>query len=148
MNILIVNGPNLNMLGQREPNIYGNIKYIEFKKIIQQWAKECQVKIKMIQSNHEGKLIDFLHKNYKKYDGFIFNLGALTHYSYALRDCIVMIHSPKVEVHLSDLNQREDFRKYSVIKDIVDLTIQGKGIDGYLESIRYLAKGVNNDRKI
>lgn len=140
MNILIINGPNINLLGQRETEIYGKESYKDLVKKINKYAKNMNIKTKIYQTNHEGKIIDFLQKNHHKYQGLIINPGAYTHYSYAIRDCLAGIKEKKVEVHLSDINKREDFRKISVIGDVVDLSIIGKGFDGYIQAIDYIIK--------
>jgi len=137
MTILIINGPNLNLLGQREPSVYG---YKSYRNLIQEtkaYAKKKGVKLKFYQSNHEGNIIDYLQKKQATANGIIINPGALTHYSYAIRDCLSAIDLPKVEVHLSNINTREAFRKKSVIRDVVNKTIMGKGFQGYCEAIDY-----------
>jgi 3-dehydroquinate dehydratase-2 len=138
MNILILNGPNLNLLGMREISIYGK----ESLEDIQKWLTERpEVKdhhLSWYQSNHEGDLIDQIHAAPGKMDGIIINPGALTHYSYALRDAIAAITIPVVEVHLSNIHSREAFRKRSVIKDVCLKQIYGRGKQGYLEAIQAL----------
>ena len=118
MNILVINGPNLNLLGCREPEIYGptTLEGIQIWLNKQQEAKD--VKLQFIQSNHEGVIIDTLHDAIGTTDGIIINPGAFTHYSYAIRDAIEAVKIPTVEIHLSDIYKREDFRKYSVIKPV------------------------------
>lgn len=143
MNILIVNGPNLNLLGTREPDIYGKKTYKDLTNEIKHYCRSEGCFVKIYQSNHEGRIIDFLQKKHHKYQGIIINPGALTHYSYAIRDCLSAINLPKIEVHLSKINEREDFRKISVIKDIVNKSIIGKGFDSYLEAIDELLKKNN-----
>jgi 3-dehydroquinate dehydratase-2 len=145
MNILIINGPNLNMLGEREPEIYGKHTYKDLVKQINLYAKSEQFFVKTYQSNHEGKIIDYIQKKHMKYDGIIINPGALTHYSYALRDCLAGVQKRVIEVHLSDIYNREDFRKISVLEDIVERVIVGKGINGYLEAIDLLLKDDHYD---
>ena len=140
MNILVINGPNLNMLGVRDKNIYGNNTYKDLVKIIKDYAKEKSVKVKCVQSNYEGKIIDYIHKSIGKFDAIIINAGAYTHYSYAIKDALNLVKIPKVEVHISNIYEREDFRKISVIKDECDYSIIGQGIKGYLLAIDYLRK--------
>ena len=141
MNILIINGPNINMLGERETDIYGEKTYKELIKQINVYASKERTPVKIYQSNHEGKIIAYIQKKHMKFEGIIINPGALTHYSYALRDCLAGIDVPVIEVHLSDIYNREAFRKISVIEDVVERRIIGKGINGYLEAIDILLKG-------
>ncbi len=138
MTILVVNGPNLNLVGEREPDVYGRETYEELVKSLLHYGKSKDVKIIVKQSNHEGCLIDFMQQYRKKIDGIIINPGALTHYSYALHDCIKGINIPTVEVHLSDIEKREEFRKLSVIKSVCIYQIKGKGVAGYYEAIDLL----------
>ena len=140
MNILVINGPNLNMLGVRDKNIYGNNTYKDLVKSIKDYAKEKSVKVKCVQSNYEGKIIDYIHKSIGKFDAIIINAGAYTHYSYAIKDALNLVKIPKVEVHISNIYEREDNRKISVIKDECDYSIVGQGIKGYLLAIDYLRK--------
>ena len=140
MNILVINGPNLNMLGERDKSIYGNNTYKDLVKLIKDYAKEKSVKVKCVQSNYEGKIIDYIHKSIGKFDAIIINAGAYTHYSYAIKDALNLVKIPKVEVHISNIYEREDFRKISVIKDEGDYSIIGQGIKGYLLAIDYLRK--------
>ena len=139
--ILIINGPNLNFLGIREKNIYGNMDYnglIEYiKEKIKKIDKKIDIDIK--QSNSEGILIDMLQQAYfDKVDGIIINPGAYTHYSYAIFDAIKSIQIPTVEVHISNIHEREDFRKISVTAPACVYQIYGKGIDVYIEAVLYL----------
>lgn len=136
--IVVVHGPNLNLLGEREPHIYGKLTLDELNRSIASSAGGMGVRTRFFQSNHEGALIDFIHENRKWADGLIINPGALTHYSYALRDAITSVGLPTVEVHLSDITKREDFRRISVIKDICLKQISGKGKRSYLEALEYL----------
>lgn len=141
MKILVLNGPNLNLIGIREQNIYGNQSYLELMQEIELYAKKLGIEISIMQSNHEGTLIDVLHQAYhNKIDGIIINAGAYTHYSYAIRDAIKSIVIPAVEVHLSDVTAREEFRKISVLTEVCVTKIHGKGILSYLEAIDYLVK--------
>jgi len=129
--ILVVNGPNLNLLGERKPEVYGHrdLDYVERE--VGEVARELEVEVKFFQSNHEGEIIDFLHEHRKKGTGVLINPGALTHYSYSLRDALEAIDLPVVEVHISDVNEREDFRKKSVIQPVAIDRITGLGLEGY-----------------
>jgi 3-dehydroquinate dehydratase-2 len=138
MNILVINGPNLNLLGKREPDIYG----FETLDDIQLWLREqseiAAMELQFFQSNHEGAIIDALHENMNWADGILINPGAFTHYSYAIRDAITAVNIPTVEVHLSDIYNREDFRKISVIKPVCIKQICGLGKTGFLEGLKVL----------
>ena len=140
MNILILNGPNLNMLGIREPEVYGTKTYEDLEFYLKKLETIYSIKIDIKQSNLEGILIDLLHYGNDKFDGVILNAGAFTHYSYALYDAIKSIQIPVIEVHLSDINNREEFRKKSVIRDACITSIIGLGFKGYEEGIKYLLK--------
>ena len=144
MNILVVNGPNLNLLGIREPNIYGLDTLSDIENWLNGELRNRNIKLQWYQSNHEGKILDRLHMaiNDKK-DGIIINPGAYTHYSYAIRDAISAISIPTIEVHLSDIKSREKFRQTSVIQDVCLKQISGLGKNGYLEAIRALEKYFN-----
>ena len=138
MKIIIVNGPNLNLLGEREPEIYGS----ETLNQINEWIKNhdiCRdIELEFFQSNSEGAIIDFIHSKRKEVQYLVINPGALTHYSYALRDAIVGTEMKAVEVHLSDIHDRENFRKISVIKSICLTQIFGEGKQGYIKAIQYI----------
>ena len=138
MKLLIINGPSINLIGFREVEVYGNKTYLDLIKYIKQIAKDNKISIKMFQTNSEGKIIDLLQDALlKNYDGIILNAGAYTHYSYAIRDACVSIKKDIVEVHLSDINNREEFRKNSVIKDVAVAHFMGKGFESYKEAIMY-----------
>jgi len=135
--IMVINGVNLNMLGIREPGIYGSFTYNDLVKYIQNKSKD--VELTFFQSNHEGDIVDTIHKCYfEKYDGIVINPGAFTHYSYAIYDAIKSVNIKTVEIHISDINSREEFRKISVISPACIAQIKGKGYDGYLEAIELL----------
>ena len=137
MNIKIINGPNLNLLGERDNAIYGKETLNEIK----DWLKDkinSKHPIEWFQSNHEGEIIDEIHKSINTCEGIIINPGAFTHYSYAIRDAIEAADIPTVEVHLSDIHNREDFRKNSVIKDVCIDQIFGLGKTGYLNAVKML----------
>lgn len=136
-NILIVNGPNLNLLGEREPEIYGS----DTLETTNQWLVDevrkanKDVNVIFYQSNHEGEIIDFLHSHRKTANGCVINPAGLTHYSIALRDAIAACQVPTIEVHISDIHAREDFRKHSVVTDVCVGQISGQGKNGYLQGV-------------
>jgi len=138
MNILVINGPNLNLLGEREPEIYGNDTLEELMMWLETSSDGRNHNFKFYQSNHEGVLIDAIHDERQWANGMIINAGALSHYSYAIRDAISSIGIPTVEVHLSDIMKREDFRKISVIKDVCVRQVYGLGKKSYLEGLKIL----------
>lgn len=137
--ILILNGPNLNLLGQRDKDIYGSLSYEELQKIIEEKADDLQLKVTFFQSNHEGLLIDQIQKAaYLGFDGIIINPGALTHYAYSIHDAIEAISLPVVEVHLSDIYSRKEvWRHISVIKPVVANRFLGEGIQSYIKAIEW-----------
>jgi len=136
--ILVIHGPNLNMLGIREPEIYGTLTMDEINRSIAELAKQLDVETEFFQSNSEGALIDKIQSAYGTMDGIIINPGAYTHYSYAIRDALSSVMLPTIEVHLSDINSREEFRRISVIKPVCKAQISGMGKDGYLLALREL----------
>jgi len=138
MKIMIINGPNLNMLGIREPEIYGKMTLEEMNGIISKEAELLGINLEFFQSNHEGDLIDTIQGCYRTMDGIIINPGAYSHYSYAIRDAISSVSIPTIEVHLSDISNREYFRRTSVIEDVAEKQISGKGIESYIEALHYL----------
>ena len=135
---LLLNGPNLDMLGVREPEIYGRDTLDTIEAEVVAYGAERGVQIDCFQSNHEGVLIDKIHEAHWRYDGIVYNPGAHTHYSYALRDAVGSIDTPVVEVHLSDINAREPFRAVSVIEPVCVAQIKGKGKEGYKEAVDVL----------
>ncbi len=139
MNILVLNGPNLNMLGIREPAVYGKATYADLCRLIEAHAAELGVRVTLYQSNHEGDLVDAIQQAYGKQDGIIINPGAYTHTSIALLDALRAVSIPAVEVHISDPDAREEFRKVSYIRAACAKTIKGHGLDGYLEAMDWLA---------
>ncbi len=141
MNILVVNGPNLNFLGKREPEIYGKQSYNDLVNFILAFGEMNDIYIEVYQSNSEGEIIDIIQDNYHRFDGLVINPAAYTHYSYAIFDCIKSICIPTVEVHLSNIKDREDFRKISVIEPACVAQYYGKGFNSYLEAINHLRKG-------
>lgn len=141
MKLLVINGPNLNMLGIREPEIYGKTTYNELCKELNDYAVDKDVKLEIYQSNHEGDLIDKIQQAYfDNVDGIIINAGAYTHTSIAIADAIRSVNIKCVEVHISDINNREDFRKVDYIECLCVKKITGHGIKGYFEAIDYLTK--------
>lgn len=141
MKILVINGPNLNMLGIREPAIYGRETYADLLEKIRRHAEETGVEVSFYQSNHEGSLVDAIQEAYGKQDGIILNPGAYTHTSIALADALKAVGIPAAEVHISDVDAREEFRKISYVRAVCAITISGHGTDGYLEAMDYLAGG-------
>ncbi len=140
MNILVINGPNLNLLGRREPDIYGKSGYDALVDRIETAAKEIGAKVDFFQSNHEGAIIDAIHAAIDKFDGIIINPGAYTHYSYAILDALKAANLPAVEVHISNIHQREEFRHQSVTAAACDGQICGLGAYGYVAALGYLAE--------
>lgn len=139
MNILVINGPNLNFLGKREPEIYGNKSYEDLLKEIEGEANRLHIKVEFYQSNHEGALVDAIQGAYGRIDGIIINPAAYTHTSVALLDAVKAVNIPTVEVHLSDPDTREEFRKISYIRLGCVKTIKGLGFQSYIEALRFLA---------
>lgn len=136
MQLLVINGPNLNFLGIREKQVYGTQNYDDLLHMIAEKAKETETKIEVFQSNHEGAIIDRIQDAYfDGTQGIVINPGAYTHYSYAIHDALQSVTMPKVEIHISDITSREEFRKVSVTAPACDRQIYGKGFPGYLEAI-------------
>lgn len=145
MNILVLNGPNLNLLGEREPEIYGTMTLAQLNFKLAAYAKKKKASLRARQSNHEGELIDLLHAHRKWADGIVFNPGAYSHYSYALHDAVASICVPTIEVHLSNIKKREAFRRVSVIAPACAGQLYGKGIESYFTAIdRLLMKRSKN----
>lgn len=138
MKILIINGPNLNMTGRREKEIYGTKALDEMMNDLRAFAESLGIVLDHIQSNYEGKLIDELQTAGDKYDGVLLNAGALTHYSYSLRDAILCCTVPVAEVHMSNILEREDFRKTDVIEDVCAFRIMGLGEESYSEALKMM----------
>ena len=135
MKVLVINGPNLNMLGTREKEIYGNNNYKSLVALIKKSAKERGISVKCIQSNYEGDIVTAIQKAIDKFDGIIINAGAYTHTSIAILDALKAVQIPTVEVHISKLKEREDFRQLSYISLYAFKTIIGKGFDGYIDAL-------------
>lgn len=141
MKLLIINGPNLNMLGLREPQIYGSATYASLLDKIKSYASDKGIEVDCFQSNHEGALVDKIQEAYfNKVDGIVFNPGAYTHTSIALLDALKAVQLPCVEVHISDVSAREDFRQKSYIRPACIASIIGHGLEGYIEAIDILLK--------
>lgn len=146
MKILVINGPNLNFLGIREKTVYGNQDYDYLLNLILKKAEETGNEINVFQSNHEGAIIDKIQEAYfDGTEGIVINPGAYTHYSYAIRDALASIVVPKVEIHISDITKREEFRKTSVTAPVCDKQIYGQGLDGYLQAIDFV---INFEKKV
>lgn len=138
MKILVINGPNINMLGIREVNIYGRDTYENLLNLIDQVAHEENIEIEEFQSNHEGDIVDKIQKSYKKIDGIVINPAAYTHTSVAILDALKSVSIPTVEVHISKVSEREDFRQINFIRNYAIKSFEGYGIDGYTKAIIYL----------
>ena len=145
LNILFLNGPNLNLLGQREQSQYGSITYEELKKRCEEKCKELNIKIEFIQSNVEGEIVSIIQSANEKFDGIIINAAAFTHTSVAIRDALEIYKKKKIEVHISNIYKREEFRQKSLISDIVTGGIFGLGIDGYILAIISMQKLLKNE---
>ena len=139
MQVLVLNGVNLDVLGRRDPAIYGGISLNELESRIYGWANELDVTARCRQTNSEGEYIGWIHDAYDNVDALIVNPGAWSHYSYAIRDALELLTVPIVEVHLSDIEQREDWRRHSVVAELAAHRVIGKGPDGYREAIEFLA---------
>lgn len=135
MKLLVLHGPNLNLLGEREPAIYGSLTLAQLDGKLKMHAKKRGATLKIFQSNHEGELIDLIHEHRRSVDGLVFNPGAYTHYSYALRDAVAASKIDTIEVHLSDIMKREPFRRVSVIAPVCVGMIYGLGLGSYLKAI-------------
>jgi len=138
--ILVLHGPNLNLLGERKPEVYGTTRLAELNALLRKQARGLGVELRIFQSNHEGELIDKLHAQRRWAQGAVINPGALTHYSYALRDAIEAVQLRTYEVHLSNIHARESWRRVSVLAEVVEGQIVGKGIDSYREALERLAR--------
>ena len=139
MNILVLNGPNLNLLGLREPGIYGARNYADLCAMIEEKAAQLGVTVEIRQTNHEGVLVDWIQQAYGKFDGIVINPAAYTHTSVAILDAVKAVSIPTVEVHISDVSKREDFRQISYIRQACIKTIAGHGFEGDLEAMETLA---------
>ncbi len=139
MQVLVLNGANLDTLARRDPTIYGGVSLNELESRISGWAHALDISARCRQSNSEGEYIDWIHDSYDNVDGVIVNPGAWSHYSYAIRDALELLTVPFVEVHLSNIEGREEWRRQSVVADLASLRVIGKGPDGYREALEFLA---------
>jgi len=136
----VLNGVNLDVVGQRDPELYGGLTIDELETRIYAWAGELGLRVRCRQTNSEGEYVDWCHDALKDVDGVVVNPGAWSHYSYAIRDAVELIPVPVVEVHLSNIEEREDWRRHSVIAELAAKRIVGKGPDGYREALEFLAE--------
>ena len=141
MKLLVINGPNLNMLGIREPGIYGDKSFAALCDFIRESAAEAGAECELYQSNHEGALVDKIQEAFGKFDGIVINPGAYTHTSVAILDALSAVAIPTVEVHISNVMEREEFRHHSFVSLVAKKTYMGLGIEGYRRAIRYLTHG-------
>ena len=139
MRILVINGPNLNLLGVRRPEVYGTTTLAELEELCRAWGEGLGLEVETFQSNHEGEIIDHLHGALGSAAGVVLNPGALAHYSYALHDAIEAVSLPVVEVHLSDISRREEWRARSVVSPACVASIRGHGVEGYRQALAFLA---------
>jgi 3-dehydroquinate dehydratase-2 len=137
--VLVLNGVNLDMLGRRDPKTYGGVSINELETQIYEWAHDLSLTVRCRQTNSEGEYIGWIHDAYRDADGVIVNPGAWSHYSYAIHDALEILDVPIVEVHLSNIEEREEWRRHSVIADLMALRVIGKGPDGYREALEYLS---------
>jgi len=140
--ILVINGPNINLLGLREPELYGNKTYTDLIDFIHKTATEAGVEVECFQSNHEGTIVDKIQEAYNRFDGIIINPAAYTHTSIAIHDALKSVAIPTIEVHLTNINEREDFRKTSYTSKACLKTFAGSGFTGYAEAIHFLTKSL------
>nr|WP_206759097.1 type II 3-dehydroquinate dehydratase [Aeromicrobium sp. CFBP 8757] len=138
--MLLVNGPNLNLLGTREPEVYGDATLADVEALVERTAAEASYEVRSVQSNHEGVLIDAIHAGRDDCAGIVINPGALTHTSIALRDALLAARLPVVEVHLSNVHRREPFRHHSYVSDIAEAVVVGAGVDGYAFAVQQLVR--------
>ena len=144
MKLLVINGPNINLLGLREPKIYGNKNYCDLLRYLENLQRELDVKIDHFQSNHEGDIVDAIQGSYKKYDGIVINPAAYTHTSVAILDALKAVNIPTVEIHISKVSERENFRQINFIREYVIKSFECFGIEGYKYAIEYLKDYLNN----
>ena len=138
--ILVINGPNLNMVGIREPELYGNRSYQDLTAMIEEWGKERGQEVEIYQSNHEGDIVTKIQQAYRSADGIVINAGAYTHTSVAILDALKAVGIPTVEVHLTDIQSRETFRRLSYVSMAAEKTICGEGFDGYRMALDYFCR--------
>ena len=144
LSVLVLHGPNLNLLGQREPGIYGSLTLAEINRLLEEEGKKLQAKVSSLQSNHEGVLLDAIHGALGQHEGILINAGAYTHTSVALRDAIAAVNLPTVEVHLSNIYRREEFRHHSYIAPVAIGQISGFGVQSYLLGLQALVHHLRN----
>jgi 3-dehydroquinate dehydratase II len=144
LSVLVLHGPNLNLLGQREPGIYGSLTLAEINRLLEEEGKKLQAKVSPLQSNHEGVLVDAIHQALGQHEGILINAGAYTHTSVALRDAIAAVNLPTVEVHLSNIYRREEFRHNSYIAPVAIGQISGFGVQSYLLGLQALVHHLRN----
>ena len=142
MKVLVINGPNINMLGIREPDVYGAQNFNALEEFIKKSAEELSIAVSLFQSNHEGEIVDIIQAAYKVYDGIVINPAAYTHTSVAILDALKAVGIPTVEVHISDISQREAFRQFSYVSMVAKKTICGHGFDGYKMALEYLKENL------
>ncbi len=142
MKILVINGPNINLLGMREPEIYGRRTYSELLRVVAEAGEKFGAETEEFQSNHEGAIVDRIQAAYGKVDGIVINPAAYTHTSVAIRDALVAVGIPAVEVHISKVDDREAFRHVSFVRDVCLTTVSGRGIEGYADAIEYLCEKI------
>ena len=140
MKLLVVNGPNINMLGVREPEVYGDGTYIDLCNLVDNYCREKDIEVEFFQSNHEGEIVDTIQNAYGNFDVIIINPAAYTHTSIAILDALKAVGIPTVEVHISDVSKREDFRQVSYIREYCKKSIMGFGFKGYLMAVDYLVE--------
>ena len=138
MRVAVLNGVNLDVLARRDPKLYGGVSLEELETRIYEWARELGLSVQCRQTNNEGDYVKWLHDAIDQADGLVVNPGAWSHYSYAIRDALELVPAPKVEVHLSNIEEREEWRRNSVISDLVDKRVIGKGPQGYREALEFL----------
>ena len=140
MQVAVLNGVNLNALADRDPTLYGGLGLRELENRIYRWGRELGMQVRCLQTNHEGQFVDWCHETRSRAGAVILNPGAWTHYSYAIRDAVELFTVPVVEVHLSDLSRREEWRRHSVLEDVVSARVIGKGPEGYREALVHVAE--------
>jgi 3-dehydroquinate dehydratase-2 len=144
MRVTVLNGVNLDVLAKRDPSLYGGLSLEELESRIYEWARELDLSVQCRQTNHEGEYVKWCHDASESTDGLIVNPGAWSHYSYAIRDALELVNAPIVEVHLSNIEEREEWRRNSVVADLARLRVLGKGPDGYREALEFLASQSSN----
>ena len=142
MKVLVINGPNLNMLGIREPDVYGKNTFSDLEIFIKKSAEDLSISVSLFQSNHEGEIVDIIQSAYQVYDGIVINPAAYTHTSVAILDALKAVGIPTVEVHISDISKREAFRQFSYVSLIAERTICGHGFEGYKMALEYLKEKI------